>query len=62
MKEILIRLLVAAFLTLAAFALSSSARGLQSGLLDAQHPRPVPSQVAESSVVPNGEYQSSGTH
>jgi hypothetical protein len=29
MKEILIRLLVAAFLTLAAFALSSSARGQQ---------------------------------
>ena len=33
MKEILIRLLVAAFLTLAAFALSSSARGQQADSL-----------------------------
>jgi hypothetical protein len=33
MKEILIRLLVAAFLMLAAFALSSSARGQQSDSL-----------------------------
>lgn len=37
MKEILIRLLVAAFLTFAAFALSLSARGQQAD----SHPNPI---------------------
>lgn len=47
MKEILIRLLVAACLTLAAFALSSSARGLQTySPADATHSNPKALQTA----------------
>ena len=59
MKEILIRLLIAAFLTFAAFALSSSARGQQvdAGLFPVDHV--TQSQKPSDKSQPSPEYDTS---
>ncbi len=59
MKEILIRLLIAAFLTFAAFALSSSARGQQVDAARYLVDQTTQSQKPSEGLQPSPEYEAS---